>query len=55
MHERLTAQLTAALKAAAQAHSVYEQEIGRADYDWAPWYARWMIEHAAEFNDVVES
>lgn len=33
------------LRAAAQAHHVYEKSLGHPDADWAGWYAKWMVEH----------
>ena len=30
------------LKRAAQAHGVYEKELGKPDPDWPPWYAEHM-------------
>jgi catechol 2,3-dioxygenase-like lactoylglutathione lyase family enzyme len=45
-HEALNGKLTdvllAALKSAAAAHGVHEQEIGRPDPDWPQWYAEHM-------------
>ena len=33
------------LRAAAEAHHVYEKGLGHADADWAGWYAKWIVEH----------
>ncbi len=32
------------LKEAQSAHHIYEQELGKADVNWASWYARYIFE-----------
>ena len=36
--------LAAALRRAADAHDLHEQEIGHADPDWPDWYAQHMLD-----------
>jgi hypothetical protein len=43
MEQALTDRLTDALRLAAAAHGVHEQELGEADPDWPPWYAEHMM------------
>ena len=42
LNGNLTAVLLEALEKAAAAHGVHEKELGRADADWAKWYAEHM-------------
>lgn len=41
------ADLAEALRRAAAAHGIHEQEIGHADPDWPDWYARYMEQEQA--------
>lgn len=38
------ADLAQALRRAAAAHGIHEQEIGHADPDWPDWYAQYMTQ-----------
>jgi len=33
------------LKAASEAHHLYEQSLHHADADWYSWYAQYVLEH----------
>jgi len=46
--------ILAALKAASVAHGEHEKEIGKADPDWAPWYAEHMTRALAEAGYRLE-
>jgi hypothetical protein len=37
------ADLAEAMRRAAAAHGIHEQEIGHADPDWPDWYAEYMV------------
>jgi len=37
-------QLAEILRAAANAHHIYEQSLGHSDSDWPTWYARYIFE-----------
>jgi hypothetical protein len=37
-------QLAEILRAAANAHQVYEQSLGHPDNDWPTWYARYIFD-----------
>lgn len=39
-------QLAAALKRAADAHHIFEQQTGKPDPDWASWYAEFLLREA---------
>jgi hypothetical protein len=41
------ADLAAALRRAAAAHGIHEQETGQADPDWPDWYAQYMVDEQA--------
>ena len=41
------ADLAEALRRAAAAHGIHEQEIGHADPDWPDWYAQYMEQEQA--------
>jgi hypothetical protein len=41
------ADLAEALRRAAAAHGIHEQEIGHADPDWPDWYAQYMVDEQA--------
>jgi hypothetical protein len=45
------ADLAEALRRAAAAHGVHEQEIGQADPDWPDWYAQYMVDQQAGGSD----
>ncbi len=36
--------LAAALRRAAAAHGLHEQEVGHPDPDWPDWYAQYMVD-----------
>jgi hypothetical protein len=40
--------LEQALRRAAAAHGVHEEEIGEEDPDWPTWYAQYMAQERAE-------
>jgi hypothetical protein len=39
--------LAAALRRAAAAHGIHEQQIGHPDPDWPDWYAQYMVDEQA--------
>jgi len=41
------ADLAAALRRAAAAHGIHEQQIGHPDPDWPDWYAQYMVDEQA--------
>jgi hypothetical protein len=41
------ADLAAALRRAAAAHGIHEQETGQADPDWPDWYTQYMVDEQA--------
>jgi hypothetical protein len=41
------ADLAGALRRAAAAHGIHEQEIGHADADWPGWYAQYLADEQA--------
>ncbi len=41
------ADLAEALRRAAAAHGIHEQEIGHPDPDWPDWYAQYMVQERA--------
>ncbi len=41
------ADLAGALRQAAAAHGIHEQEIGHPDPDWPDWYAQYMVHEQA--------
>jgi hypothetical protein len=41
------ADLAGALRRAAAAHGIHEQEIGHPDPDWPSWYAQYMVHEQA--------
>ena len=40
--------LTSLLKEAEKAHADYEYALGQRDYDWATWYAAFIIDRLQE-------
>ena len=41
------ADLAGALRRAAAAHGLHEQEIGHPDQDWPDWHAQYMVQEQA--------
>ncbi len=46
--DRPVDRLAEILLEAERAHAVYEQRIGRADPNWAAWYARHIVDRLSE-------
>ena len=46
--DRPIERLTDILIEAERAHGVYEQRLGRADPNWAAWYARHIVDRLTE-------
>lgn len=43
--------LTSLLKAAEQAHGVYESSLGHRDEDWPSWYAAYILKQLQQTSD----
>ena len=46
-------QLAEILRAAANAHHIYEQSLGHPDSDWPTWYARYIFDCQAKAQSGV--
>ena len=46
--------LTSPLKEAEKAHAEYEYALCQRDYDWATWYAGFIIDRLQEDTGVLE-
>ncbi len=46
-------QLAEILRAAANAHDVYEQSVGYPDSDWPTWYARYIFHNVTKVQSGI--
>lgn len=46
-------QLAEILRAAKNAHDVYEQSLSHPDIDWPTWYARYIFDHQTKVQGGI--